>query len=640
VRRKFGEVVGALEKLSERQRLGIILLVGLINGLLFVFMVPPWQHYDEPGHFEYAWLIANRPGLPQAGDYDQSMRREVAASMIEHDFFAGLSYRSNLLSVQDPIWIGEAQTADQPLYYWLAALPLRLVRTTDITFQLYLARFVSLILFLVSIAAGYAAVRELTRVGNPLRWFLPLSMALLPAYADLMTSVNNDVAAAAFFSLFLWLSLRLICRGFGWLEAVGVIGIAAACVFIKGTVWWAVPLGVLALVLALLSVRRRGWAWIAVGVVAVAGFLALLVWDGAAAWYCPGAGCQVKQTSAGGTNSGRALALAYHASEDGPTRVIQSITPEVVQYLRGQEVTLGAWMWATQPGSAKVPMLVGLGVPATVNVSQAPFFFAVTLRVPEEITSLEIVLESAPQPGGAGEVYYDKVVLVRGNFAQAGTPVQREVNAAVVDWGGEQAVNLLRNRSFERMWPRINPKVAQYLEYALSPSQILASLSDLPGSAWYYQSALENLRDTFWGKFGWGHVPFVWPGAYMVLAVLTWIGALGALVSLWVKRKSLAWDVVGFAVLALLGIWAAALGRGTSSLYGNVFIPGVRYAFPVIILTLLLLWAGFQTLFGWAAHRLKTPRWPQHLAAVLLLVLFDSFALYSIVFYYDGVLTK
>ncbi len=632
--RKFGEALAASAKPGKLWPLGLILLVGLINGLLFVFIVPPWQHYDEPGHFEYAWLIANRPGLPQAGDYDQSMRREVAASMIEHDFFAGLSYRSNLLSVQDPIWIGEAQTADLPLYYWLAALPLRLTPTTDITFQLYLTRLVSLGLFLVSIAAGYASACELTAPGSSLRWALPLGMALMPGLADLMTSVNNDVAAVAFFSLFLWLSLRLIRRGLRWPEVVGVIGIAAACVFTKGTVWWAVPLGALALVLALLPVRRRGWAWAAVGVVAVAAFLALLVWDGAAAWYCQGAGCQVRQTPAGESLGGRVLALDYHAPEDGPTRVIQSITPEVVQYLRGQDVTLGAWMWATLPGSAKMPTLAGLGAPATVNVSQAPFFFAVTLRVPEEITSLEIVLESAPQPGGAGEVYYDKVVLVRGNFAQAGTPVQREVNAAVVDWGGEQAVNLLRNRSFERLWPRINPRLEQTLRLVVSPSQVLASLSDIPGSAWYYQSALENLQNTFWGKFGWGHVPYAWPGVYVVFAVLTWIGALGALVSLWFKRKSLAWDVVIFGAFALTGLWAAALGRGVGSLFGDVFIPGARYAYPVVILSLLLLWVGFQTLFGWAARRLNLPRWAQYLVVILLLMLWDGFALYSITNYY------
>ncbi|HEY80691.1 MAG TPA: hypothetical protein G4O05_06380, partial [Caldilineae bacterium] len=62
-----------LSFLSREHRAGLILLLALLNGLLYLFLVPPWQHYDEPGHFEYAWLIADRGRLPQAGDYDPAM---------------------------------------------------------------------------------------------------------------------------------------------------------------------------------------------------------------------------------------------------------------------------------------------------------------------------------------------------------------------------------------------------------------------------------------------------------------------------------------------------------------------------------------------------------------------------------------
>lgn len=70
---------------TSPSRLGLlaaILLVGLIHGLLYVFLMPPWQHYDEPTHFEYVWLIANRPGLPKPGDYDRDMRRQVGKSVV------------------------------------------------------------------------------------------------------------------------------------------------------------------------------------------------------------------------------------------------------------------------------------------------------------------------------------------------------------------------------------------------------------------------------------------------------------------------------------------------------------------------------------------------------------------------------
>ena len=110
------------------QVLSIALVFALVHGLIYVFIVPPWQHYDEPNHFEYFWFIASRGVLPAPGDYDQDMRRAVAASMIENGFFKDLGPAPNVNSEAEPIWIGGySQLTNPPLYYILAALPLIVV---------------------------------------------------------------------------------------------------------------------------------------------------------------------------------------------------------------------------------------------------------------------------------------------------------------------------------------------------------------------------------------------------------------------------------------------------------------------------------------------------------------------------------
>ncbi len=131
---------------KEHRVIYLMLLLGLFLGLTFICVVPPWQHYDEPTQFEYAWLIANRPGIPTRGESDQYMRREVAASMIEHEFFRDLGFKPNLLLLTKPIWIGITQAGSKPLYYWLASLPLRITQTADTTFQLFVLRMTSLLL--------------------------------------------------------------------------------------------------------------------------------------------------------------------------------------------------------------------------------------------------------------------------------------------------------------------------------------------------------------------------------------------------------------------------------------------------------------------------------------------------------------
>lgn len=143
----------------------VILFIAALNGLVYVFLVPPWQHYDEPGNFEYVWLMANLNHKPEIGVYNQEMRREMAASMVEHNFFRGMNGIPNLIAMNEGVWIGIAQLNDPPLYYFIASLPLRLLAHVDITLQLYLTRLVSWGLFLLTILiARFAA--EVRRVGK------------------------------------------------------------------------------------------------------------------------------------------------------------------------------------------------------------------------------------------------------------------------------------------------------------------------------------------------------------------------------------------------------------------------------------------------------------------------------------------
>ncbi len=279
-----------------------IFLLALILGTIYTFFIPPWQHYDEPTQFEYAWLIANRPGLPQPGDYDQNMRREVAASMLEHGFFEGLDFRPNLLSQTEPVWIGISQLDDQPLYYWFAALPLRLLKYTDVTTQLYAARLVSLLFFLGMLAAGMGLVQEIAgRWDTSLAWLVPLTLVLIPGVLDSMTSVNNDVGAAFVFTLFMWGSARLVRGGLRWFELGWVVAAASLCYFTKSTVFAAVVLLPLVLLFSIFKNKYPWVPWFAMLVGSLALAIGVLGWGNAAAWetYSPQAGQNRLQVSTG-----------------------------------------------------------------------------------------------------------------------------------------------------------------------------------------------------------------------------------------------------------------------------------------------------------------------------------------------------
>ncbi len=97
-----------LSKLAHDGRLRClaVLLIAAIHGTLYLTLVPPWAHYDEPTHFEYAWLIANRLRLPKRDDVDRGLRQEVAASMLEHGFYRDLDHEPEFFAQESSIWIG------------------------------------------------------------------------------------------------------------------------------------------------------------------------------------------------------------------------------------------------------------------------------------------------------------------------------------------------------------------------------------------------------------------------------------------------------------------------------------------------------------------------------------------------------
>ncbi|NOZ05915.1 MAG: DUF2142 domain-containing protein [Chloroflexi bacterium] len=615
--------------LSRKQGLEELVLPALVvlaflHGLLYLSLEPPWQHYDEPTHFEYAWLIANRLQLPQLEDFDQGMRREVATSMLAHNFFRDSGFRPDLISSKEPIWIGFSELRHPPFYYLLLALPLRFLRYTSVTFQLYAGRLVSVILYASTIWVAGRLVAELTRERDPLRWAVPSFMVLLPAYSDLMTAVNNDVGAIAFFSLFLWGSVRMIMRGPSLRRIIWVVGSAAICAATKNTAGWAVPL--LPLVFAL-SLLRRPWPWpgyaILLGVMLL-GMGALFSWDDAAYWYRnPGQETSLPQESAQAPLGHRVLAMKLDSAESR-VGVRQPLLDRDVAALRGQEVTIGAWMWATEPVPVRAPRLRD-GSPHVLDLTTTPTFYAHTETVADDAHHVEVLLD--PSLGaGAREpvtVYYDGIVLHEGAWPLRAAPHFDDPTGQGGRWGGQPFTNRLRNGSGEWLWPRLRPWVERSLgQYAPAPpSLFVASILDWSRTSPFYWPTADNLFRTFWARFGWNHIglPEVW---YRILKVITTFSLVGGLFRVAraarssygvpehvgamfnrgssgpgnLARKKRA--IVFLATVILIG-WGSSLLRLHPNL-DQVFTPSARYGYPVIIPTALALMAGW---LAWVPRR-------------------------------------
>lgn len=625
--------------------LGIVLLAGLVHGLVYVFFIPPWQHNDEPNHFEYvAWVAAHGQKL-EHGDYDPQTHRAIVESMVAHDF-----YRPPLiapdLSPDQEVRIGlYSQAQEPPLYYQLAALPVRLLPDAGVTVQLFAARLVSLVLFLITLIAAWGMMREITAPGSLLRWMVPLSLALLPGFVNAMTAVNNDVLAIAGFTLFLWLAAWLV-RKFSFISLAGTLAAAGICLLAKSTSYIAAALAPLAIVFAVL---KRGWgrriAWGLLGLGAIAGLLWACTWGDAFLWYRSTASAGLTRMASEQAVHGEhvlAIDTRIPLTPGWAPPLFQPLPWETISEHQGGEVTVGVWMWASRPVQVQLPALCfeKQSFGQLSEVGTEPTFYAYYARIPEGEYHGWIELDPGLKKADRDvEIYYDGLVVATGNRPLRNRPQFTSENGDRGTWGGEEFANLVRNPSAEIAGPRVRAVLddlgARVLPDNQRPSLILASVLDPgvgPGFYWY--TAIELTR-TFYGKFGWGNVPLLTKYPYRTLGYITLVLLIAAAIALFRRRRTLPWNQALLIGLALLLVWMAAILRGPLFLgFPDMLNPSARYAFPVIAPTLLVLCLGWREILNWAGRKLRLGPAAQLGIYAALLVALDVFALISIYAYY------
>jgi hypothetical protein len=265
------------------------------------------------------------------------------------------------------------------------------------------------------------------------------------------------------------------------------------------------------------------------------------------------------------------------------------------------------------------------------------------VEIPQDALRLWVSMSGKGLDGTAGlKLYYDGIVAAEGAFpSEVPTNIGTEGGAAG-EWGGAAFANLIRNGSAEGTWPAFRPWAdnisARVLPSNVRLSILLYSLIDREGASWYYVGAARNIFETFWGRFGWGHVPL--PGGtllYNFFAVATALAVLGAVFYPFGRNSRIPVDALLFIGLALILVWFAALARGAIFIFvEHVFQPSARYGFPAIVPTVLALVAGW---FGAGKTIVRTFRVPSfYLVAIYLylLLMLDVLALWGIVRFYSG----
>jgi len=622
------KIVTQLEKFRIPRTLQIILLIGLLQGIVFTFVIPPWWHNDEPTHFEYAWLLANRPKLAQTIKVDEPMRRDLAMSMFQHGYYDFYKLPPKFNSDQ-PVYIGASQAGDPPLYYWLVSLPLRLLKNASYEIQDYAGRLISVLIFLATLYVVWKALGELIGEGHPLQWLTTIFIALLPGLTDTMTSISNDVGAVLVFSIFLWIGISILNRGLTWKKLLGLIAVLAICYYTKNTTIPAIPLTFFIFLFAVFR-NRPQWLPIAItGAVIVLAVLFLIRWGDPEFWYRASDQLQPARVQTDKAPFGE---YAFKVEPNGGF-IGQFISTTQIRPFRNKTITIGAWMWADQPITALAPKIsyfissdavMLLSELKPIKLTTTPTFVSYTINIPNDIVKAWLTLCSTnatnyhcASTSGATNVtstnatiYYDGIVLIPQAFS-AGKPTFLGADTLSGSWNGTKFENMARNSSAENGWFWLNPKVSKLASNVFSGIDVfIASVQDPQGTGWYYKSAAQTLFNTFWSNPARAKV-FLLGGnlTYDLLRAFTAIGILGLIPFSWKRRKTFRWDLIIFIGFALIAVWGLTFIRGAIELLRDVpLYPWARYAFPVILPTAFLICAGWFEILQWIEKRFHLTR--------------------------------
>ena len=622
----------------------LIILIGLIHGIIYIFIIPPWQHYDEPGHFEYVWQIVHMSSWPKAGDYDPAMRRDMLVSMYDHGFLREANWKPDLTAAVPNI--GYSQSGDPPVYFWLASLPIHFLQSKSLVIQLYASRLVSLILYLSTILIGWGVMVELTPPKHPLRWMVPLTLALLPGFTDFMTAVNSGVGAITFFSLFLWASVRSIRRGPSFLSLTLVLVAAALCFWTNNIVWISLPLLPVVLLFTFLRGRWRTLAWTLLLTSIGIGLLAVFSWGDAGLWYrhtFQNAPTRIANAQA---PLGRYVFQLDISQDKSNLLIIQPLPQVTLGDLRNEPVTFGAWIWSSQQMQAEIQLSCDCGglpqfFSREVQAGTEPRFYAFTLTIPSNARHISAVL-TPPEKSEVthGTLFYDGLILVKGERVTQDSPIFTDIDGKGGSWAGSPFTNLLRNSSAEQAGPGIQSWANKLIKKVLPPypaffpSDITDSMLDWKGAGWYYWATGSLVFRTFWAKFGWGSAPLLGYKPYRILAVVTLFGLAGAAWLVWRRRRGLSWAALFLLGLALSGVWIQTIVRGVGSLFGWTFIPAARNAYPVIIPTVLVLCAGWLEVLGILERWFRKVDKIQITIYLLFFAVLDALSIFSVLHYY------
>jgi hypothetical protein len=271
--------------------LAIIGLYLLLGGL-YMWAVPPFEGPDEPQHMAYIRWLAEGNGFPPQGDeaWETPIQQEAGQSPL---YYLIASIPARAIDLESP----EAEFRSNPHAFtgvWPRSFPdndnRAIHHPSDAKplaggwLALYSARAISLIFGVLLVVSTYGLGRQVAPDDPKVAIAAALLLAVTPQVIFISSVASNDIPAAAFSALMLWLLARMVQLGLSAKRALPIGIVYGLAILTKSS---AAALGlVIAVALLWFWLSRRNtlrqviWAglWLTLGMLASVGWWLARSW--------------------------------------------------------------------------------------------------------------------------------------------------------------------------------------------------------------------------------------------------------------------------------------------------------------------------------------------------------------------------
>lgn len=190
--------------------MAIVSLLFLLRAALALAVIPPWQHPDEPQHFDAVRAVALAPRLDSSLRTDPEVEREILESMAAFGWW-GHAGKPDPVTIpklfgEDPDSFAMSIAVPRtypPVYYAASATLLRGLGFRDLLVQFYAVRLLSVVFGLVTLWAVWAATRRLFGCDEIAAGVLAL-LVVHPQFVLTATAANPDALVNLLAALIYW----------------------------------------------------------------------------------------------------------------------------------------------------------------------------------------------------------------------------------------------------------------------------------------------------------------------------------------------------------------------------------------------------------------------------------------------------